>query len=180
MVVLLAAGRSSRTSGLKQLYRVNGEYLINHQISRLCSYGFEVAVVLGHQSEEIKAAMPGNVITIYNENHEEGMFFSVKKAFEIITAEYLIFCHIDRPIADKEVFEKLEHSGSEVAVARYKGKRGPPIRISRQCYPLLLDSPFHQLDHWIIAQQDLAYMDVDDPKILQNANTDETLRRYFD
>ena len=180
VAVLLAAGRSERTSGVKQLYRIGDEYLINRQINRLHSYGLDVAVVLGHHSEKIRAVMDPNVTVVYNENHDEGMFSSVKKAFEAIPAEYLVFCHIDRPVADKRVFELLEQSCSEVAVARFEGERGPPIRISRHRYPLLLNTPFHRLDHWIDAQEDVEYVDVADPKILYNANTDEALRRYFD
>ena len=42
-VVLLAAGKSSRTSVMKQLYPIKGEYLINRQIRKLRGYGYNVA-----------------------------------------------------------------------------------------------------------------------------------------
>jgi len=96
-VVLLAAGRSSRSSVMKQLYPVMGEYLINHQIRKLRAYGYDVAVVLGHAYEKIRSVLNENVTIIHNEHYEEGMFSSVKSAFKALDDEQLIFCHIDRP-----------------------------------------------------------------------------------
>jgi len=79
-VVLLAAGRSRRTSAPKQLYKVRGEYLINVQIGILRSYGFVVAVVLGYEYEKIRSIFDKDVTVVHNEQYEEGMFSSVKEA----------------------------------------------------------------------------------------------------
>lgn len=178
-VVLLAAGKSSRTSIMKQLYPVKGEYLINVQIGILHSYGFDVAVVLGHEYERIRTILDNSVTIIHNENYEDGMFSSVKKAFKELNAEQLIFCHIDRPIPDLAVFEALLQSDNDIAVAFYQGKKAPPIRIRSSMKKRLLSSDLERLDHWIAAADDVAYVEVDDPKVHYNANTDETLKKYF-
>ncbi len=179
-VVLLAAGRSSRTSTVKQLYSVKGEYLINVQIGILHSYGFDVAVVLGHEYERIRTILHNSVTIIHNENYEEGMFSSVKKAFEVLDEEQLVFCHIDRPIPDLAVFESLLESDNATAVAFYQGKKAPPIRIRSSMKKRLLNSNLKRLDHWIAEEDDVAYVEIDDPKVHYNANTDEALKRYFD
>ncbi|KYJ85806.1 nucleotidyltransferase family protein [Sulfurovum riftiae] len=178
-VVLLAAGRSSRTSGLKQLYRVDGEYLINIQTGILQSYGFDVAVVLGYEYEKIRRVLAKNVTVVYNENYDEGMFSSVKKAFQSLDREALVFCHIDRPVPDLSVFKALLENGKRVAVALYNGKKAPPVRIHASVKDSLLDSDLKRLDHWVSAEDDVAYVDVDDPKVHYNANTDEALKQYF-
>jgi len=178
-VVLLAAGKSSRTSIMKQLYPVKGEYLINVQIGILHSYGFDVAVVLGHEYERIRTILDNSVTIIHNENYEDGMFSSVKKAFKELNAEQLIFCHIDRPIPDLAVFEALLQSDKAIAVAFYQGEKAPPIRIKFSMKKRLLDSDLERLDYWIAAENDVAYVEVDDPKVHYNANTDETLKKYF-
>ena len=98
IVVLLAAGESSRTSTMKQLYRVNNDYLINRQIDIVQSYGYKVVVVLGHNYEKIKSILDRDVQTIRNYHYEEGMFSSIKAAFKSLKADRLIFCHIDRPM----------------------------------------------------------------------------------
>ena len=178
-VVLLAAGKSSRTSVLKQLYPVKGEYLINVQIRTLQTYGFDVSVVLGHEYEKIRTILDPDVTIVQNENYEEGMFSSVKKAFKELNAEQLIFCHIDRPIPDLGVFEALLQSDKAIAVAFYQGKKAPPIRIRASMKNRLLDSNLERLDYWIAAEDDVDYVEVDDPKVHYNANTDETLKKYF-
>ncbi len=179
-VVLLAAGKSSRTSTVKQLYPINGEYLINVQIRKLQTYGFDVAVVLGHEYERIRTVLDNSVTIVYNENYEEGMFSSVKKAFKELNSEQLIFCHIDRPIPDLTVFEALLQSDKAIAVAFYQGEKAPPIRIKSSMKKWLLNSNLKRLDHWIAAEDDVAFVEIDDPKVHYNANTDEALKRYFD
>lgn len=179
-VVLLAAGKSSRTSIMKQLYPVKGEYLINVQIRTLHAYGFDVAVVLGHEFEKIRTTLDNSVTIVHNEHYEEGMFSSVKSAFKELNEEQLVFCHIDRPIPDLTVFEALLHSDSAIAVAFYQGKKAPPIRIRSSMKKRLLNSDLARLDHWIAAaDDDVEYVEVDDLKVHYNANTDEQLQKYF-
>jgi len=178
-VVLLAAGKSSRTSVMKQLYPVKGEYLINVQIGILYAYGFNVAVVLGYEYEKIRTILDSSVTIIHNENYEEGMFSSVKKAFKELDEDQLLFCHIDRPIPDLDVFEALLQSDKAISVAFYQGEKAPPIRIRSSMKKRLLNSDLKRLDHWIAAEDDVAYVEVDDPKVHYNANTDETLKKYF-
>jgi CTP:molybdopterin cytidylyltransferase MocA len=177
--VLLAAGRSSRASVIKQLYRINGEYLINRQIRGLRSYGFSVAVVLGYEHEKIRRILDDGVTVVYNGQYEKGMFSSVKKAFEVLGSEQLIFCHADRPVPERAVFEALMRSKSAIAVAFFEGKKAPPIRIDSKMKNLLLDSAQNRLDRWIEAADDVAYVQVDDPKVHCNANTDKELKRCF-
>jgi molybdenum cofactor cytidylyltransferase len=179
-VVLLAAGKSSRTSVMKQLYPVKGEYLINLQVRKLRGYGYNVAVVLGHAYERIRSVLDQDVTIVHNAHYEEGMFSSVKSAFKALDDEQLIFCHIDRPVPDRAVFEALMQSGTPVAVAFYDGKKAPPVRISALMKERLLTSDLERLDHWVKAADDVAYVEVDDPKVHHNANTDETLKEYFD
>ena len=178
-VVLLAAGRSSRTSTMKQLYPVKGEYLINVQIRKLRAYGFDVAVVLGHEYEKIHTILDLDVTIVHNKNYENGMFSSVKKAFEVLDEEQLVFCHIDRPIPDQAVFEALLQSNKAIAVAFYQGEKAPPIRIRSSMKMRLLNSNLKRLDHWIAEEDDVAYIEIDDPKVHYNANTDEKLKKYF-
>ena len=177
-VVLLAAGKSSRTSGLKQLYLVNGQYLINVQIRILQSYGFDVAVVLGYAHERIRTILDESITIVYNENYEEGMFSSVKQVFKALDEKQFFFCHVDRPIPSIEVFHALLESKNDIAVAFYDGKRAPPILIKSSMKMRLLNSDLRRLDHWI-SGENVAHVEVNDPSVHYNANTDEMLKKYF-
>ena len=179
IVVILAAGRSRRTTGLKQLYPVHGEYLINVQIQKLRAYGYRVALVLGYEAQRIETMINQDVELIVNKEYEKGMFSSVKAAFSGLDASRIVLCHVDRPIADREVFEKLFESSADIAVASYKGQKAPPVMIQSSMKEALLHSSCERLDVWIEQTHKALMLEIDDEKVLYNANTDETLRRYF-
>jgi molybdopterin-guanine dinucleotide biosynthesis protein A len=100
-------------------------------------------------------------------------------AFKVLNDEQLVFCHVDRPIPDLAVFEALLQSDNDIAVAFNQGEKAPPIRIKSSMKKRLLDSDLERLDYWIAAEDDVDYVEVDDPKVHYNANTDETLKKYF-
>ncbi len=178
-VVLLAAGKSSRTTDMKQLYIVDGEYLINLQIKKLISYGFKVVVVLGHRYKEVLEIIDKRVEVIHNEKYEEGMFSSVKSVFRFSQADRFLFCHTDRPIADKDVFLSLIKSTKDVAVAFCCEKKAPPIMMRYKVKNHILNSKLKRLDFWVESQVDVDYVKVSDKKIHFNANSDEELKKYF-
>jgi len=179
IVVLLAAGKSSRTTKMKQLYVTHGEYLINRQIERVKSYGYRVVVVLGHEYERVKSVLKEDVEVIKNEKYEEGMLSSVKVAFKALRAKKLIFCHIDRPIVSKEVFEALVHQDAKIVTTFFNEKKAPPICIDYSMKEELLETTLHRLDYWIESTNRASLLEVDDAKVHYNANRDADLERYF-
>ncbi len=178
-VVLLSAGKSTRTSTMKQLYKVDGEYLINIQIKKILSYGFKIVVVLGHRYDEIVSILDKRVEVVRNEEYERGMFSSVESAFRGSKAEQFLFCHIDRPVADREVFEALLASKKDVAVAFCCEKKAPPIMMRNSVKEKILSSKHIRLDYWIAEFKELELVVVSDKKIHFNANSDAELKRYF-
>jgi len=179
LVILLAGGESKRTSTMKQLYKIDGEFLINVQIKKLLSYGYDVAVILGHNFENIKKIIDSDVKILKNENYKDGMFSSVKLACKELDSKKYLFCHIDRPIADKEVFEVLLNVKTDVAVAFKDSKKAPPIMINSTMKKDIEESSHSRLDHWIESISSLSLVDVKDEKVHFNANTDSELKRYF-
>jgi len=178
-VVLLAAGKSTRTTRMKQLYKIDGEYLINVQIKKLLAYGYEVLVVLGHKYEEVFAVLDKRVEVIHNDEYERGMFSSVQSVFRKSAAEQFLFCHTDRPLADREVFESMIGSKSDVAVAFCCGKKAPPIMMRSIVKEQILNAKEHRLDDWVLAFKELEFVKVNDEKVHHNANSDSELERYF-
>ena len=179
IVVLLAAGKSSRTTDIKQLYYSHGEYLINRQIKIVESYGYKVAVVLGYEYERVKSVLKKDVEVIRNREYEEGMISSVKVAFENLKAKKLIFCHIDRPMVSKEIFEKILEKDDAIVTTYYNNKKAPPIMIDYSMKKELLDSNIDRLDYWIESTNRASFVEVDDAKVHFNANSDAELERYF-
>lgn len=179
-VILLAAGESSRTTTPKQLYRVGGgEYLINHQINILRGYGFDISVVLGAHYQAILSIIDKEVDIIYNPEYQKGMFDSVKKAFFAVDEEWVFIYHVDRVMAKKATFERLLQSDKMIVTVCNNGIQSPPILINFSLKDELLKAKETRLDYWIANQKSVEFVEVNDPHTLLNANTDETLRRYF-
>lgn len=178
-VVLLGAGKSTRTTTMKQLYKVDGRYLINIQIQKLLEYGYEVVVVLGHRYDEVLSILDKRVEIVHNREYERGMFSSVLCAFRETQATQFLFCHTDRPIADRGVFELLLASKNDVAVAFCCEKKAPPIMMRSVVKEQILNTKQTRLDHWIASFKDVDYVATDDEKIHFNANSDEELEHYF-
>jgi len=178
-VVLLAAGKSTRTTNMKQLHKVGDEYLINIQIKKLLSYGFKVVVVLGHRYDELLTLVDKSVEVVKNENYEKGMFSSVQTVFQKCEATQFLFCHTDRPIANKEVFDALINTKSDVAVAFCCEKKAPPIMMKNVVKQQILNSKQPRLDYWIAEFKEVAFVEVEDEKVHFNANSDEELKKYF-
>jgi len=178
-IVLLAAGKSTRTTSMKQLYKIDGEYLINTQIQKLLAYGFEVVVVLGHNYENILSILDKRVEVVFNKNYEDGMFSSVKEAFKKLNVDRFLFYHVDRPMADKTVSEKLLATDYHVGVAYCCGKKAPPILIDFSMKKRLLSAKENRLDYWIESLTEVDYVAVSDEKIHLNANSDKELKKYF-
>ena len=178
-IVLLAAGKSTRTSGMKQLYKIGDEYLINVQIKKLLDYGYEVLVVLGYRYEDMLAVLDKRVEVVHNSEYEKGMFSSVQAVFRESAASQFLFCHTDRPIADREVYERMMASMSDVAVAFCCEKKAPPIMMRTVVKEQILNAKEHRLDYWVLAFKELEFIKVDDEKIHHNANSDSELERYF-
>lgn len=177
--MILAAGQSKRTSTLKQLYKINKEYLINRQIKTVQSYGYRVAVVLGYRFDEVFSVLREDVKVVRNKNYKDGMFSSVKVAFAKIEADRLIFCHVDRPIVDRSIFEMLIKSKDEITTTFYNNKKAPPIMIQYSMKNELLNSKINRLDLWIESTNRASTIAVEDERVHFNANTDELLEKYF-
>ena len=71
--LLLAAGESTRMGRLKQLVPWDGRPLVAWQAEQLRAGGADaVVVVLGHQAEEVRAAVPPWCRVVINEAYRDG------------------------------------------------------------------------------------------------------------
>ncbi|MEO6915113.1 MAG: nucleotidyltransferase family protein [Chitinophagaceae bacterium] len=96
--IVLAAGLSTRMGEQnKLLLELDGQPIIRIVASRLIgAEPGEVIVVLGHDSERIKAALAGlNLIFIRNEKFTEGMTTSIQAGISLATGDGYMICLSD-------------------------------------------------------------------------------------
>lgn len=142
--IILAAGRSSRFGSNKLLADFLGKPLIRHVVDNaLASSLDEVLVVLGHEAELIRQAIP-DVKCVRNPDCDQGMSSSVKtgvlevkdrcSALVIIPADYPL---ITSNIIDT-VITSYRTSGKPIVIACFQGRHGHPVLFDKSLIPEML------------------------------------------
>ncbi|MBI2605679.1 MAG: NTP transferase domain-containing protein [Deltaproteobacteria bacterium] len=191
-VILLAAGRSSRMGKPKGLVQIENRPWIEWQLESLRAAGAEtVVIVLGHDAEAYETALAKiaiaglSAVTTRNLDPDRGQFSSIQEGlrcalssgFAAGGAEIL---PVDVPCANLETWKRMREAQNDrnALVPVMKGRGGHPVWISETFAKslVLLDpvDPESRLDlriHRLPAGQ-VAHVEVDDPAILANFNTE--------
>jgi molybdenum cofactor cytidylyltransferase len=143
--IVLAAGRSSRLGRPKQLLPVHGEPLIRHTLRRVLASSLDqVILVVGHQADEVRAAVAGlPAECVFNPDAAAGQSTSVRAGLAALSpdVESAIFILGDQPGVDPKVIDTLieawRNSRSAVVAPRYEDKTGNPVLFDRRVFPEL-------------------------------------------
>jgi molybdenum cofactor cytidylyltransferase len=214
--ILLTAGKSSRMGQDKALLKINGRYVINIIIEKLINacvgrhrdlpvHAFNgerpihelpvsIFIVLGHHGELIKSNVEEQFLDkvefVYNENHLEGMFSSIKKGISSLSGENnFLLQMIDQPFIEQELYNKIideYDNNSPICQPIYinNGKKGHPIIINKKLIPLIKnDLTSNSLREFLTPYyKNMQLIEYDKSSILQNLNNyenfKETLTNY--
>lgn len=141
--VILAAGTSSRMGATKQLLPLGGVPLLQHVVDRAASAGpDEIVVVLGHDAEEIEAALtlPLDARTTLNSDYASGQASSLRAGLAATdsrasAALILLGDQPDiRPDAIRAVIDRYRETAGPVVRARYGDEPGHPVLIDRSLW----------------------------------------------
>jgi len=139
--VILAAGRSSRTSSFKPLLPLGNRTFVEEAAKHFLEAGVEdVRIVIGFQSEEITPVLDRlGVNHIYNEEYDRGMLSSVLagvRSLESGTRAFFLL-PVDIPLVKPGTIEALlktyEECESTVIYPSFLGTRGHPPLIHLSC-----------------------------------------------
>ena len=148
-VLVLAAGKSSRMNGIKQLEKINNKTLLDITLEKLkCIFSDEIYCVLGANADKIKAEMTSkNIQFIENPNYEKGLSSSIISGIQYFKKEALQFDGIyillaDQPAIEIAYLESLlvlfkEHKDIIIA-SNYGHKLGVPAIFPKKYFPELL------------------------------------------
>lgn len=142
--VLLAAG-PSRRFGVelpKQLWPIEGEPLVRRVARRvLRSRLAEVIVVVGHQADQVSAALLGlQVKIVENAGFSAGQASSVRAGLESVgsAASGTLFMPADQPHLNANLVDGLidlfETTGGPIVVPTVEGIRGAPVLFARSLF----------------------------------------------
>ena len=143
--IVLAAGRSSRLGRPKQLLPLQGEPLIRHTLRQVLASSLdEVMLVIGHEADEVRAAVAGlPVDCIFNPDAAAGQSTSVRAGLAALSpdVECAVFILGDQPGVDPNVIDALiaawRTARSPVVAPLYEDRIGNPVLFDRGVFPEL-------------------------------------------
>lgn len=127
----------------------------------------DTIVVLGHDAERIRQGIARPATFVLNPHPENGQLSSLKCGLRAVEdAEIILFTPVDYPAIQASTVERLLQLPDAFAMPRHWGRRGHPIRIGKELRAQLLACSTTARD--VIRAHDPAYIDVDDPGILED------------
>jgi molybdenum cofactor cytidylyltransferase len=143
--VVLAAGRSSRMGAHKLLLPLGGRALVTYAVAAACvSAADPVVVVLGHDAERVRAALPpARYRTVTNAAYGEGMATSLRVGIAALPAVAgALVLLADQPLMTSAALDamiaearRLPHA---IVRAAYDGRPGHPVCFPSRLFPELL------------------------------------------
>ncbi|MPZ48374.1 MAG: NTP transferase domain-containing protein [Dehalococcoidia bacterium] len=141
--ILLAAGESTRMGRPKQLLHWAGRTLIDWQVGQLQHAGAaEIVVVLGHDAESIRLAVPETARVVVNEVYREGRASSLRRGAEAIEepVDALLILGVDQPRPawlSRRLVERWRETHALIVSPRFPSGFGHPILVAGSLLPEL-------------------------------------------
>jgi molybdenum cofactor cytidylyltransferase len=149
VIIILAAGASSRMEQPKQLLAYHRESILSHTIAEAQKSLMPVIVVLGANAQVIKAEIKNvEVEIVVNEDWKSGMSSSIKAGLQKALANFeemqnCILAVCDQPYISSILFQQLvdkkKQSGKEIVASSYAGTLGTPCLFHKKYFDELLN-----------------------------------------
>lgn len=148
-ILVLAAGKSSRMNGIKQLEKVDNKTLLELTLEKVKSiFSENIFCVLGAKADEIKAETnTKDVEFIINKKFEKGLSSSIISGINYFKKKKLYYDGIfillaDQPAIEvcylKHMLNLFEQNKGVIIASNYGGKLGVPSIFPKKYFPDLL------------------------------------------
>jgi len=173
--LILAAGASSRMGRPKPLLKLEGETFLDRLIIRFSGICGPVIVVLGYGAEQVRAGIAHGDLAeiVINPAPERGMLSSLQCGLRHAPAdvEAVLFTPVDLPSIQPATIALLARTQATVAIPLFEGRKGHPVRVSRQVMDELLALPQEAKASDVIHRHSADLIDTGDPGILYDVDT---------
>jgi molybdenum cofactor cytidylyltransferase len=187
-VVLLAAGKSRRMGEHKLLLPFDGTTVIGRTLDNLLAARVgEVVAVLGFRADEVKKAVGGRVVTVFNPDYALGMSTSLRVGLEALAeaAPLVMVALADQPLVTTLEYDRLIEaaltSEKGMVLPVYRGQRGNPILVARRYVPELVRMSGDVGGRELLRSypQDILEVGVETEGVIININTPEEYQRQL-
>lgn len=147
-----------------------------------------VIVVLGYSAGEIRAGMKraAEAEVVLNERCAEGQLSSLQRGIAALpeTADAVIFSPVDHPHIQRSTFaalaDRFAETGAPAIVARFGGRRGHPVLLSRATAARVAALPPGSRASELVHTAGTLYEDVNDRAVAEDIDDPETYRRLLE
>jgi molybdenum cofactor cytidylyltransferase len=137
--IVLAAGTSSRMGVPKPLVPIDGRPLLDYVLRTVRASGVdEIVVVLGHEADRVRTAIPLHGIrAIVNDAYEDGMSTSIRAGVRAANSRSKGFLIVlgDQPFVTSktvgELIARRNESRATIVIPTFRGQRGNPVVLDR-------------------------------------------------
>jgi len=188
--ILLAAGRSRRMGAFKPLLPFGDSTVIKSCLKHLRGAGVrEIAVVLGHRADELRAHLKELDLTFaVNPDPESEMSLSIARGLEQISsaAKALLIALVDHPAVDSDTIRAITDEwvrGSKLVQPEHNGRGGHPVLIDLSFHDELLElDPEKGLRNFFAAHRpEVRRLAVESPFVARDMDTwEDYLRLHQD
>ncbi|MCE5219884.1 MAG: nucleotidyltransferase family protein [Clostridium sp.] len=171
--VILAAGYSSRANTFKMELEIDKKAIIQRCIESLYDECNKIIVVSGYKHEKIEKLVQSysKVQIIYNEEFHKGMFSSIKKGIQNVTAGRFLLTPGDYPLISKVVVKKILKEENEIVIPSFNKKGGHPILLSSNFINEILREPEDSNLKIYLSKKQCSYLNINDEGILLDVDT---------
>jgi molybdenum cofactor cytidylyltransferase len=177
--VLLAAGRSSRTTEWKMLLPCGGATVLEASVDTALAVCARAVVVAGFRAAELVRLFRGRerVEVVVNPRYEEGMFSSVCRGAAAVRTPRFFLALGDMPLVSAETYRVLLAAPAvDAVIPKHLGKKGHPLLLSGGVARAVATAPPGASLRDVLASVATLLVPVEDPHVLHDIDTDEDFR----
>jgi molybdenum cofactor cytidylyltransferase len=187
--IVLAAGYSCRANAFKMTLQLGQMTVLEQTISKFEGLCSRVIVVAGFKKELIqeemekickKNAFSFQIMVVYNENFEQGMFTSIQRGCKEINAPAFFITPGDCPLVKKETVQLISKHKGNVVIPSFNYKGGHPIKLSSEVKQKILDTNPESNLRVVLGGFQKEYVNVDDPGVIMDVDTLEDYQKAID
>jgi molybdenum cofactor cytidylyltransferase len=184
--IVLAGGYSSRANTFKMTLPLGQRSVLEQTISKFEGLCSRVIVVAGFKAELIqeemakianKNAFSFQIKVVYNENFHQGMFTSIQKGCNEVTAATFFITPGDSPLVKKETVQRISEHKGNVVIPSFQYKGGHPIKLSNQVKQKILETNQESNLRAVLNSYEKEYINVDDPGVIMDVDTLEDYQK---
>ncbi len=177
--IILAAGFSSRAGTCKMALDIGGKTMLGRCIEAMYDTCSRIIIVGGHKASDILNIVLGypRAELVLNENYRDGMFSSVRKGLEHVSAGRFFLTPGDYPLISRDTYESMLKIDGDIILPAFNGETGHPVLMKHCLAHELLNAPGCGSLKDFIDTKGFKRLEVQDEGIIEDVDTMQDYNR---